>query len=165
MEGYLEVLVCMIFIILMSTFQQEYHPEHHKQQYSTAEKFFDIEESQRRYQELVEENIWLKQQIGRSRIQEGSLCQQYRNCPDCSGGVGQGHQGQSDQVLWGMLERNKYLEDKIDKLRGQFEKQSRTISAIRGSDKWKSRFVCSPQSNSCYEDKYLQILRVRSPFY
>lgn len=30
---------------------------------STAAKFYDLEESQRRYQELVEENIWLKQQI------------------------------------------------------------------------------------------------------
>lgn len=34
---------------------------------STAAKFHDLEESQRRYQELVEENIWLKQQIERNK--------------------------------------------------------------------------------------------------
>ena len=70
-----------------------------------------------------------------------------------------------DIALWSMLERNKYLEGKIEKLRGQYEKQSRTINSIRGSEKWKNRFVCGGQGSSCYEDKYLQLLRVRSPFY
>jgi hypothetical protein len=63
------------------------------------------------------------------------------------------------------MERNKYLENKIDRLRGQYEKQSRVISTIKSSDKWKNRFNCSSNANSCYEDKYLQLLRVRSPFY
>jgi hypothetical protein len=64
-----------------------------------------------------------------------------------------------------MLERNKYLENKIEKLKGQYEKQSRTLTSIKSSDKWKNRFVCGNQSSSCYEEKYLQLLRVRSPFY
>jgi len=70
-----------------------------------------------------------------------------------------------DIALWSMLERNKYLESKIEKLRGQYDKQSRTLTSIRTSDKWKNRFVCGGQGSSCYEDKYLQLLRVRSPFY
>lgn len=67
--------------------------------------------------------------------------------------------------MWNMLERNKYLESKIDKLRGQYEKQAKTLTSIRSSEKWKNRFVCNNQSSACYEDKYLQLLKIRSPFY
>lgn len=64
-----------------------------------------------------------------------------------------------------MLERNEYLENKIGRLREQYEKQTRTLHSIRNSDKWKTRFQCTAEGSDCYEDKYLQILRVRSPFY
>jgi len=51
----------------MSTFQRQgfesAYNDRSKGEISTAEKFYDIEESQKRYQELLEENIWLKQQI------------------------------------------------------------------------------------------------------
>lgn len=116
----------------------------------------------------MEENIWLKQQIERSRLQpqEASSCAYCRSHCDCSAQEPSpplSHNG--DIALWSMLERNKYLENKIDKLKSQYEKQSRTLNSIRSSDKWKNRFVCGNQANSCYEEKYLQLLRVRSPFY
>lgn len=131
--------------------------------YSTAERFYDLEESQRHYQELVEENMWLKKQIDRSRPLNNTTCPQCNECTikEREPQVQQG----SDVVLWSMLERNKYLESKIDKLKGTYEKQSRTLQSIRNSDKWKNRFLCSTQGSTCYEDKYLQLLRVRSPFY
>lgn len=121
-----------------------------------------MEESEKRYQELVDENIWLKQQIERNRPQDYSMEQP---CFECSREEGQQTTQNGDIALWGMLERNRYLETKIDKLRTQHEKQTKTLSSIRGSDKWRNRFVCGGQANSCYEDKYLQLLRVRSPFY
>jgi hypothetical protein len=56
----------------MSTFRRQgadyYSPDRSKGEYSTAEKFYDLEDSQKRYQELLDENIWLKQQIERSRV-------------------------------------------------------------------------------------------------
>ena len=155
-------------VLLMSTFYRQ-TPENTvntKAEMSTAERFYDLEESQRRYQELVEENMWLKQQIDRNRNQGQSTPQehQYRSYQEYS--VGEEPTSNGDMVLWSMLERNRYLEDKIGKLRGQYEKQSRTLTSIRQSDKWKNRFVCSSQNTpSCYEEKYLQLLRVRSPFY
>ena len=153
----------------MSTFYRQ-TPENTintKAEFSTAERFYDLEDSQKRYQELVEENMWLKQQIDRNQNQgePASQCPQCRQHQEYS--VAEPPQnGNSDMVLWSMLERNRYLEDKIGKLRGQYEKQSRTLTSIRHSDKWKNRFVCTNQNGtSCYEDKYLQLLKVRSPFY
>lgn len=139
-----------------------------KTEFSTAQKFYDLEESQKKYQELLQENVWLKQQIERSRVQPQDISSSgyCRNCCDCSNEMQApelSHNG--DLTLWSMMERNRYLQNKIDKLRNQYDKQSRTISSIKNSDKWRNRFVCGNQSNSCYEDKYLQLLRVRSPFY
>ena len=52
----------------MSVFQRVTEGENeNKQDFSTADRFYDMEESQRRYQELVQENVWLKQQIERNR--------------------------------------------------------------------------------------------------
>lgn len=56
-----------------------------------------------------------------------------------------------DMALWSMLERNKYLEGKMEKVKGQYEKQARTLNNIRGSEKWKSRFVCGGEGKGCYE--------------
>ena len=56
-------------IFYMSVFNRGSPEEYRKGEWSTAEKFYDLEESQRRYQELLEENIWLKQQIERNRPQ------------------------------------------------------------------------------------------------
>jgi len=57
----------IIYNLLMSTFykgsQETGLYDNSKAEFSTAEKYYDIEESQRRYQELVDENIWLKTQI------------------------------------------------------------------------------------------------------
>lgn len=121
-----------------------------------------MEESQRRYQELVEENAWLKQQMDRNRPADTSS-----HCQHCSVCVREKAVGSSngDMALWSMLERNKYLEEKIGKLRGQYEKQARTLTSIRSSEKWRNRLLCNSGSSSCYEDKYLQLLRVKSPFY
>ena len=109
----------------MSTFYRqtpEGHPTNYsKAELSTAERFYDLEESQKRYQDLVEENIWLKQQIDRNRnLAEHSLpSPQHRHYQEYS--VEEMHpEGRNDGVLWGMLERNRYLEDKIGKLRGQY---------------------------------------------
>jgi hypothetical protein len=139
--------------------QGEYYK---KEDLSTAERFYDLDESQRQYEQLLQENVWLKQQVQRSRIEEQtSNC---HNCRDCSHQEREVSSG-GDIALWGVLERNKYLENKIDKLKSTFQRQSKTISSIRSSEKWKSRFQCSSHGSSCYEDKYLQLLRVRSPFY
>lgn len=107
----------------------------------------------------------LKQNIERSRVRDYGVCQHCSSCCECSRvEAAEGQQG-TDLTLWTMLERNKYLEGKIEKLRGQYEKQSRTIGEIKQSDRWQNRFVCGEQTNSCYQEKYLQLLRVRSPFY
>ena len=136
-----------------------------KRDYSTADKFYDLEESQKRYQELVEENIWLKQQVERPRHQDTSVCQHCYEFPTKEPELPTSLTQTGDIALWGMLERNKYLEGKIEKLRSQYEKQSKILTSIKTSDKWKNRFVCGGQGSNCYEDKYLQLLRVRSPFY
>ena len=50
----------------MSYYRREISPERpfkDFQDYSTAEKFYDLEESQRKYEELIQENLWLKEQI------------------------------------------------------------------------------------------------------
>lgn len=73
------------------------------------------------------------------------------------------NRGQHDMVLWGLMERNRYLEEKIERLRKQYEKQSRTINKIESSDKWKNKNKCGP--DRCYQQKYMQLLRVRSPFF
>jgi hypothetical protein len=78
-----------------------------KEDMSTAAKFYDLEESQRRYQELVDENMWLKQQIERSRPVESAVrCPQ---CSDCAKEKPINSNSNGDTALWSMLERNKYL--------------------------------------------------------
>lgn len=54
-------------------------PNRSKAEFSTAEKFYNLEESQKHYQELLEENIWLKQHIERNRFQP----QNSVSCPYC----------------------------------------------------------------------------------
>jgi hypothetical protein len=88
-----------------------------KGEMSTAARFYDMEESQRRYQELVEENVWLKQQIERNKPADtSSRCPQ---CSDCAKEKQPPSQN-ADIALWSMLERNRFLEDKIGKLKGQY---------------------------------------------
>lgn len=113
----------------------------------------------------MDENIRLKQEIERNKhveVTEPAHCSHFTECsvkePVVSSSNG-------DIMLWNMLERNRYLENKIGKLKGQYEKQAKTLSSIRTSEKWRNRNQCNPQGNSCYEDKYLQLLRIRSPFY
>jgi hypothetical protein len=66
-------------------------------------------------------------------------------------------------ILWGLMERNRYLEEKVDKRKNQHEKQTQTIRTIRQSDRWQSRNMCGP--DQCYQKKYMRLLRVRSPFF
>lgn len=49
---------------------------------SYAEPSFDLEESQRRYQDLVRENAWLKQQINRNQG-DAPFCPKCKVCPEC----------------------------------------------------------------------------------
>ncbi len=70
---------------------------------------------------------------------------------------------QTELPLWSMMERNKYLENKMEKMRRQYEKQHNSIKNIETSSKWRNKDKC--QDGSCYHNKYLQLLRVRSPFY
>lgn len=62
-----------------------------------------------------------------------------------------------------LIEKNKYLEEKIDRLKSIHNKQVNDIEQIRRSRQWDSRFDC--KEDTCYEEKYMQLLRVRSPFY
>jgi hypothetical protein len=55
------------------------------------------------------------------------------------------------------------MEDKIDRLKGIYGKQFQDIHEIRNSRQWESRYDC--KEDNCYEEKYMQLLRVRSPFY
>lgn len=151
----------------MSVFQRQPNESsyYNKQENSTADKYYDLEQSQRRYQELVDENIWLKQQIERGKHLEVTEPTHCHHCTECSAKEPVASSSNGDIMLWNMLQRNRYLENKIGKLRGQYEKQAKTLSSIRSSEKWRNRNQCNPQGNSCYEDKYLQLLRIRSPFY
>lgn len=55
-----------IHLITMSYYRRQISPDREfkdSQEYSTAEKYYDVEESQRRYEDLIQENLWLKDQI------------------------------------------------------------------------------------------------------
>lgn len=91
-----------------------------KHEASTADKFYDLEESQRRYEELVQENIWLKQQIERNKQLEVTQPTECPDCQECSLREPIVSKANGDIVLWNMLERNKYLENKIDRLKNQY---------------------------------------------
>ena len=95
----------VVYFLLMNTFQRQ-TPDAttNKAEISTAERFYDLEESQKRYQELFEENMWLKQQIDRNRnISSPSI-----QTPQCYHHEEYSleqpqHSGSGDMVLWGML--------------------------------------------------------------
>jgi hypothetical protein len=74
-----------------------------------------------------------------------------------------GERVKSDIILDGMIERNRYLEGKIINLRKQLTKQTNSIRKIENSEEWQSRHLCVP--GKCYHQKYMQLLRVRSPFF
>lgn len=89
----------------MSVFQRQTNESNYyenKQEISTADKFYDLEESQRRYQELVEENIWLKQQIERNKQLPNTEPAQCTHCTECSVREPASHPN-GDIVLWSML--------------------------------------------------------------
>ena len=77
-------------------------------------------------------------------------------------------------VMWQMIERNKFLEDKLGKLRRQQQKQHSAIEKIENSEEGRGRLghCCShcrqthcQGNDKCHFDRYVQLLRVRSPFF
>lgn len=63
--------------------------------------------------------------------------------------------------MWSIKNRNNYLEQKINGLQKQYVKQTKTIDNIKNSEKWRNRLDC--KETTCYQDKYLKLLRVKSP--
>ena len=146
----------------MNTFSSQsnyYTPTKSREQLSTADKFYDLEASEKQYQELVSENIWLRQQMGHSRMTEAPQ----QHCHQCSCEE-QTYPDVNTHAVRHMLDRNQYLQEKIEKLKHQYSKQNHSISAIKSSQKWRSRFECNNSNRgNCYESKYMQLLRVKSP--
>lgn len=70
---------------------------------NTADRMYSVEESQRKYEELVQENLWLKDQIDRKRtgqpidINPVYYREVQRGIP-----VG-GDRTKNDMILWGMI--------------------------------------------------------------
>ena len=70
---------------------------------------------------------------------------------------------QCEMPLLCKIERMKYLERKMEKVKEQYQKQQNAISKIQTSSHWRTKDDCDKQS--CYHRKYMQLLRVKSPYY
>jgi hypothetical protein len=82
--------------------------------------------------------------------------------PEC-GSNAMGGWSPADQMMRSLMERNQFLRNKVGKLREQKQRQTEQIGNIVKSEEWLMRHPCGVEQ--CCHNKYLQLLRVKSPFF
>jgi hypothetical protein len=61
-------------------------------------------------------------------------------------------------AMYNLAQRNRYLEKKIEALRGEYEKQTRMFHRL--GEKARAHSGCY---KDCYEQRYYELLRITSP--